>query len=210
MTRAYKFLCLKPDAALSAIILANKALAREAVGDQLYLSDPPHLTLFLAGFPSETQLLQALPASVLVSAPVVTIAGWHHYLADPLNGKNTLVMKLPPLVQSALREVQRQVVDALAPHRDEAFTKQRYAARWESLAPELRANITERGFPFLGEGWQPHFTVAAFDPAVWEQVLALPMQLPSGQYSCSALEEYELDGIQPILRGRREFTSYEG
>ena len=200
----YTFIALKPDAALHALIQGYKDRACRRVGDQLYLSDPPHLTVYLAAFPPEFRPLAALR---LPPAPRVRLAGWHAFEADALTGKNTLVAQIHADDKAALRTFQRELVAALAPHRDAAKTEARFAGRLHALTPEQRTNVRDFGFPFLFDGWQPHFTIASFDPAAWASVLAeFAADTPEGTYLCSALAEYQLDGNRPIFRSEMKMN----
>ena len=47
------FISLDPDETLEQRILQYKSEVRELVGDQLFLADPPHLTVYLAVFADE-------------------------------------------------------------------------------------------------------------------------------------------------------------
>jgi 2'-5' RNA ligase len=203
----FTFLALAPDARLHDLIQSYKDRARAIVGEQLYLADPPHLTLFLAAFPPGFAPLDPLE---LGPAPRVRLVGWHQYLADPLTGNNTLVARIHDDDLQALRLLQAHVLSAVAPHRDTAATTARYAGRLSALTPAQREAIHTYGFPFVHDGWQPHFTVASFTPAVWPAVLAeFATDTPEGSYSCSAIRHYQLDGIRPIFRTERHFTSGE-
>ena len=201
------FVALRPDPRLNELVQGYKDRTRTLVGPQLYLDDPPHLTVFLSSF-SPSFRAAPLLRDLVTSAPppAVRLVGWHTFEADALTGRNTLVCAIHPDDKQTLRGFQARVVEALSPHRDIGATNARFAGRLQHLIPEQRENVARFGFPFLAAGWEPHFTVASIDPPRWGELLAdLGPRPPHGTYNCAAVEEYELDGITPRLRERIEF-----
>lgn len=209
MTTVPVFLALMPDDRLADRVQRYKDRTRDLAGPQLYLDDPPHLTTYFACFPESFRAGPPVADIVRNSPPPqVRIVGWHAFEADAMTGRNTLVCAIHPDDKHALRAFQQRIVSAVAAHRDIPATERRFAGRIEHLTVEQRECIAAAGFPFLGNGWQPHFTVASIDPAVWQTVLsALSADPPTGTYSCSAVAEYQLDGIRPVLRERFVFPN---
>jgi hypothetical protein len=201
------FVALKPDDRLRGLVQGYKDRARELIGDQLYLDDPPHLTVYLACYPEPVRLAPLLRAvAAETSPPRVRLVGWHAFENDALTGRHTLTCAIHPDDKQALRAFQARVVAAVAAHRDRAATEARFAGRFAHLTAGQRRNVVEFGFPYVGDGWEPHFTVASIDPAKWDDLLAeFRPRPPGGPFFCSALEEYQLDGIRPVPRGRLSF-----
>jgi 2'-5' RNA ligase len=192
------FAALEPDAALHRLVQAYKDETRALVGDQLYLADPPHLTLYLAMFPSVDAALS--PWRVLKSQQLdveIRVTGWHVFDADALTGNHTLVCDLAAEDKSRLRVLQQQVVECLAPARDAAATQARLAPRLNNLTEPQRAAVASHGFPYLADGWEPHFTIASIRPADWPRVWqALADRPPRGKFHCSRMRLYKLvDGV---------------
>lgn len=166
-----RFLALEPDEVLTRRVLAYKERVRRLVGDQLYLADPPHLTLYVADFPAQEDLVG--PIGELchgLAAPAVTIPGWHVFEADQLTGNQTLVCDVTPDTGAALRHVQHEAVAAVAPLRDQQASRARYDKSWPRLSPEEQASVERFGFPFVGSVWRPHVTVASVRPEDWRAV----------------------------------------
>jgi hypothetical protein len=203
------FVALKPDDRLHELVQGYKDRTRELVGDQLYLADPPHLTVYLACFPAAVRLAPLLRDLVAATPPpAVRLVGWHAFENDALTGRHTLTCAIHPDDKRALRAFQGRVVAAVAAHRDRAATDARFAGRLQHLSAGQREGVAAVGFPFVGDGWEPHFTVASVAPAAWDALLAeLQSRPPGGQFSCSALGEYQLDGIRPVLRDRLSFPA---
>ncbi|QEL20183.1 2'-5' RNA ligase family protein [Limnoglobus roseus] len=200
------FVALMPDAAMSATVQAYKDRTRELVGPQLYLDDPPHTTAYLAAFPAGFPVPDVLRAAAIPAPPQVRTNGWHSWVGDPLTGRNTLVCAIAQADKPALRRVQRQVADALAPHRDLATTEARFAGRFDALTPQQRENVRSVGFPFLGDGWEPHVTIASILPEHWPTVIGEFESRPPGEvFHYARLDVFELHGVEPVLRGSYDF-----
>ncbi len=205
------FVSLDPEPAIAALIERYKTRVRELVGEQLYLADPPHMTAFLASFIDETHIAAAL-AQLSEQLPAVdfNIVGWHVFAADRLTGNHTLVLQLDEAAEQNLREVQRQLIEHLAPLRDVAASTARYGARWEALDEKQRASVTTYGFPFTASGWHPHFTVASIKPVDWPVVAAdLLAEPPQTAGCCPTLTLYRLAGLEPQSIQQYALTSTE-
>lgn len=196
------FVALMPDAGMTATVQAYKDRARALVGSQLYLDDPPHTTAYLAAFPADFPVADVLRAAAVPAPPPVRTTGWHSWLGDPLTGRNTLVCAIAPDDKPALRAVQRHVADALAPHRDVAATEARFAGRFDALTPQQREAVRAVGFPFVGDGWEPHVTIASILPEHWPAVIGdFESRPPTGTFRYARLEVFELHGVEPVSRG---------
>ncbi len=200
MPTAIYFAALTPDPAFSEWLWAAKARGRALAGDQLYLQDPPHLTVYLATFPAETDWTALDDALETIPRCTLTTTGWHVFAGDVLTGRQTLVCDLRAEDATALRAVQLRTAELLAPRRDIAATRARYDDAWPRLSTVERANVERWGFPFVGEIWHPHFTVAAIDAAVWPAVwTALASEPPAGEIVCDTLTLYRLDDCKPVM-----------
>jgi 2'-5' RNA ligase len=199
VSRPY-FLALDPDAAFASAVRDRKLQVRQLVGDQLYLGDPPHVTLYLGLFPSEPELRTAVTHAAGRIAPVTAdAAGWHVFSADPLTGNHSLVCDITPEGRRRLVEMQREVVAAMAPLRDPDACCRRYAATWSNLSVIEKQNVIDLGFPFVGEIWHPHITIASVKPADWDPVwAALADSPPSGGVRFDSLTLYALETSQPV------------
>ena len=90
-----RFLALTPDPRFAAAVKKYKARVREAVGSQLYLDDPPHLTIYLAVFDDTERLLERLARELGdIPTPRAEVTGWHVFANDALTGNQTLYVNL--------------------------------------------------------------------------------------------------------------------
>lgn len=193
-SRSTIFLALEPDEATFSAVDARKSVVRDLVGDQLYLSDPPHVTLYLAVFPSAAEVVAAVRELVTEwSAPATSVVGWHVFDADPLAGLNTLVVDFDAESQRRLQLMQTQLVHRLAGLRDEAATLERIAGRMSKLDDRQQQAVRDWGFPFVDDGWHPHITIASIDPAAWPEVAEKLLPTPIvGPVGCPRLKVYDL------------------
>ncbi len=194
-----RFIALQPDPRLTERLFGYKQRTHALVGPQLFLEDPPHLTVYLALYPTQTTLLAHLePLARQLPTLLTRILGWHVFQSDPLTGNHTLVCAIHPDDQQTLRGVQQQIVEVVAPRRDVSATRDRFGTRLQQLSVSQQAAIAAVGFPYFGEGWIPHFTVASIRPDDWEQVFdELQDDPPHGEFYCPALVEYLLVDGQP-------------
>jgi len=188
------FAALAPGAALSAVVSGYKDQVRALVGPQVYLADPPHLTVYLAEFLSVAAALGPWPKIAGRGDGFrLTLVGWHVFESDALTGSHTLVCEIAAEDKARLRLLQREVVEHLAPARDRAATLGRFAARFEYLTGQQRQCVEGSGFPYLADDWQPHLTIASIRPDDWAQVWKLlEPQAPRGTFRCARLRLYRL------------------
>lgn len=203
-TASTMFLGLEPDARLSERICKYKRRVHALVGPQTFLDHPPHLTLYLAAFANGASVADAVALVVReLSAVRTSIVGWHTFWADQLTGRHTLVCQLDDETVNKLREVQHSVISALAPLRHLKVTANRYANRLASLSPIEQASIASSGFPFTGEHWHPHLTIASINATDWPVIERELMPSPPQLDGCfPALALYRLVDEHPIILRR--------
>jgi 2'-5' RNA ligase len=198
--RSY-FLALEPDDDFQNCVLVYKRRIRDLVGDQLYLDDPPHTTLLVASFPSETELVVSVEKlAAQMQRLKVSVNGWHVFESDQLTGNNTLVCSFSQDSVQRLRSVQDTVIAAVMKFRDHQATRRRYREAWERLLEVERRNVEEVGYPFVGDIWHPHVTIASVRPQNWESVWkSVELDPPCEDFYLSHLALYTIDTEGPVL-----------
>lgn len=163
------FISLEPDAALASLVESHKQRVNQLVGPQLYLTDPPHTTLYLAAFNDLHRVAKSL-IHIAASLESITVAleGWHIFSNDTLTGNHTLVCQWSKASQQAARAVQAAVIKGISPLRNAVDSEARFAPRWSSLTLDQKRSVLETGFPFTGPQWHPHLTIASIRPADWD------------------------------------------
>ena len=193
------FIAILPRGGLQSQILDCKAKVQRAVGDQLYLTDPPHLTVFLASFQDRNLLCDKLgELATELHSPVIRVEGWHVFEQDCLTGNNTLVIKINDSDKETLRRHQSKVVERTAKLRHLKASLARYKSAWQSLSQARRQAVKQCGFPFVGSDWQPHFTIASIRPSDWERAWSeLRNQPILGSYEDFEFALFALNGNEP-------------
>lgn len=168
---AEQFFALLPSAGFSAFVEGCKRAALAKVGPQKYLEDAPHLTLAVGDYPWSDALGSAV-AGVATSAPRgLRLGGWHTFSRDPVTGGETLVIKVLPEDLAALRAFQVRFLEAVAPLRATPVPG-RYAGK--AFPPAMAGCLERYGYPFAGDVWEPHFSIASFRPedygAAWAEL----------------------------------------
>ncbi|HBE67571.1 MAG TPA: hypothetical protein DDW52_05415 [Planctomycetaceae bacterium] len=197
----YFVFALKPDANLSNFIMHSKSKTRELVGDQTYLSHPPHLTLYVSAFDCETDVKENCQvfASNLDSIEF-DVQGWHSFEGDVLTGARTLVCEISPSSRASLSGVQSNLIGHFAPRRNQAASTARYKSHFESLSEDRRRAVLDRGFPFIDDDWIPHLTIASINPSAWATAWSELRKLsPEGSYRFQGIDLYRLDDDHPVL-----------
>ena len=202
---------LKPDMELAGRILSLKSRARAAVGDQQYLADSPHLTLYLADFPDTTAVIENLRLVIEAVSSYnhgVDITDWLLFKNDPVTGKHTIALDIGSDGVSSLRKIQKKIVLSLNGVRSPTIPE-RYRTL-ESLGSPEKHNLERYGFPFVGDVWKPHFTVASFEPEAFDKAWrSLKPHCPKGFYTISHLSVSQIRGGSGTLVSIRDFPLSE-
>lgn len=194
------FVALDPEPRLADMVWAYKRRVESLVGPQTYLDHPPHLTVYLAAFDDPAAVVDAA-AQLAAELPPASlhVTGWHVFAADKLTGGNTLVCQLAEDSIRQLRTIQQQVIDRLASLRNVTATEARYASRRASLAAVEQSAIRRTGFPYIGEHWHPHVTIASICQSDWptveDELLADAPRLAAG---CPTLTVFRLVDGHPV------------
>lgn len=197
-------IALQPDNALFNNIKRLKSEAKKLVGDQAYLNDAPHLTLYLGyfdnffGFDKELNLATKKINGYLKKG--IRIDGWVIFKDDVITKKQTLVCSITEEASGRLKEVQKIVVSIMKKYRKNIILK-RYVQAYSGLGDIEKKNLDEYGFPFVGDIWKPHINIASFDKKafaeVWEN---FKNECPKGGYNIDSLNIYKLDENEEKLR----------
>lgn len=147
---------IEPPQSLGAVIRQWKAAVRRRLGDQLFLSHPPHSTMLVFDSRADEHVLvRLLGAAAARAHPFrASVRGVVILAAESSDGGNAVAYRirssLPMLrLQRAAAEA---VLTLIAGNRGAFPCRSRAAAR---------ASAARYGFQFVGGHWLPHFTIAA-------------------------------------------------
>lgn len=184
---------LEPEKRLYDKIVKLKNLSKNIAGNQLYLGDEPHLTLYAGNLQGLTAIKAELESlSKQLKKEKVEIKGWFVFKDDTITKKNTLVCELDNKSIGRLRDIQMKVVFVLRKYRKKEGLK-RYESSYETLGTIEQENIRKYGFPFVGNIWKPHFSIASFEKNVFDKIWGKMDKLcPKGNYDIVSMNIYSL------------------
>jgi hypothetical protein len=157
------------------------------VGDQQYLEDEPHITLYVGHL--NPNFIREVDFTNLPST-TFEITGWETFRDDVVTGNHTLACRIE---SPGISDYQADLLDALRPYWTGELIR-RFNKSYDRFDDTRRENLSEYGFPFVGSGWKPHLTIASIDPADFNMVRdRLHDELPKGNYEFASVVIYELN-----------------
>ena len=112
---------------------------------------------------------------------------------DRINGRDTLACNLARKNVPVLQGVQMDVVSRLTGLRKPGLIT-RYQGVYDSLGSKERENLDTFGYPFVGQIWEPHLSIASFEKDAFSIILEkFKDTCPVGHYHVNSLNFYELD-----------------
>jgi hypothetical protein len=197
---------LEPENKLKSKILSIKRAAKKAVGEQLYIDDVPHISVYLGNF-NELNSLKA-ELSKLASKMKklkISIDNFFVFENDLVTKKDTFVYTFKDQDKKLLSKVQDKVVKILNPFRTKEILE-RYQKENESFSSIFKENIDKYGFPFVGNIWIPHMTIASFDKERLNKIKEMLIKsAPKGSFYLDSLVLYEIRGKNEKLYIKKKY-----
>ena len=187
---------LEPEKKLSRMIKAFKEEALAKVGNQLYLKDAPHSTLYISNFKQidewHDEFCSLIEEIKKEESPIkISFKGWHTFEDDPITKKDTLACEIRNNKQ--LFAVQKKLILFLKKYRNKGLIE-RYERIYKNAPKDIKDNLDKYGYPFAGKIWRPHISIASFDKASLNELLKHPLgELPRKSYKIEFISIYELD-----------------
>ncbi len=163
-----QFFYLEPEQNLVEFITECKNTALSIAGNQKYLDDKAHLTLYVGNFDVEQAMTESLNANLQFKAQEIELNGWTVFYDDPVTAGHTVVIEVAEKSMDKLRKIQWQVVSCSSKFRKHGVLN-RYAKN-NCYSAEMKQSLDKYGFPFIGKLWRAHFTIASFKPEDFKQV----------------------------------------
>ncbi|MDP1729344.1 MAG: 2'-5' RNA ligase family protein [archaeon] len=185
------FIGLSPNIELFNLVQERKDRIAKLVGMQKFLSDEPHTTLTVF----TTNNLEAIKKSLdnlceNISEVNVRLSenSLDVFYNDCLTDNHTPTYSLRgSYVQ--LADIQKRVIVTIKPHN----TLQAFNSENPSLKKEEQRNVQMYGFPFVGQNWKPHITLASVEPDKFRKVFDLIKTMPiKGKFKLDALALYQI------------------
>lgn len=178
-----------------------KRLAYLLVGDQQYLSDLPHLTLYVGDFQQFTEWKDGF-SRILKTIEndnfQLEIEQWLEFKNDVVTGKHTLACKINDMGVFRLRKIQDTIVNFLNNYRNKNIIT-RYESNFSRFNEIEKKNIEIYGFPFIGDIWIPHVTIASFNETDYNIILEkIRNNCPKGRFKIKSVDIHELDNEEKL------------
>jgi len=190
------FITLDPEEKLKKLIENQKQVIKETVGNQKYLADIPHSTLFLLTLDSQNQesiiLEQLKKLASQLPIQSIKLTGLNVFKKDSQTDCHTLTYNFSKENIENLKLIQLQVVNAVEFINTKQFFSKDNPIWKKSSEIELK-NLKKYGFPFIGNIWKPHLTLASIDLDKFDQVYRkIKLNQIQGQFSLNTLSLYRI------------------
>lgn len=181
---------IEPSGGLKTNILHWKNKVNDEFSMQPYCSHPPHSTLIQTEV-TDVGMAIAETGNSLRSSPSFELRSDEasvFWKDAATGGGHTLVWKLTQ--SSQLKELQLKVAKSIAP-----FSCERLTPSYVKDSPLLFDSFERYGFPFVGDHWIPHMTIASLqvksDHKIIEAFLdqSKTFQMKVEEISCWRIEE---------------------
>lgn len=192
---------LEPEKNLYEKILSIKDLAREKVGEQQYLKDEPHLTLYVSNLDDIKKWDDGLAKIVENYKDIsIDIDRWHLFIDDPITHKDTITINIEKSSTIILHNLQDILINELVKFKKDELLN-RYKNSYNNMNEEFKNNVDYCGYPFAGKIWLPHFGIASFDKDSFNIFWPLVKDsCPIGNYFAKAINVYELNELDDSLK----------
>ena len=136
------YLALNPDKNLTKLINEQKILVEDSIGNQTYLHHPPHFTLIIFTTDNLDKIILELE-NLAKKIPKINIVLKDLYIFynDSLTNGHTIAYSVSEENIPILREIQLKTVNAI-----DKFNTKKFV------------------YPFIGDVWIPHITLASIEP----------------------------------------------
>ncbi len=184
-------ICLLPEDKLKKKILELKKYILKTLGPQEYLKDDPHLTLYFGNFELESIKKEVGLITNRLNKIKIVINGLYVFKEDPITKKSTAVYKFDTDTSNRLKMLQAFVIGCCNKYRK--GMPERYIIQYDTLTKMMKKNIDTCGFPFVGNIWVPHITLASIEKDLLKGVKKkLKEACPIGNWAFNQFTLYKL------------------
>ncbi|MBM3231765.1 hypothetical protein FJZ21_00070 [Candidatus Pacearchaeota archaeon] len=197
------FIALEPERKVYEKIMDHKETVFNLVGDQKFLSHSPHTTLVLLNLDDygEKIILEKISSFVSKTKKINSeIKGMHVFYNDIQTGGNTITYNFSSFATKNLKNLQVEFLDSLNISDKMKFFSSESDVFKKSGQIE-KDNIIKYGFPFVGENWIPHLSLASIDQKVFDLVHKTILgQNLAGQFVFDSIVLYKEENKPQIIK----------
>jgi len=166
------FFALLPEKRLTDLIYNQKNFIRELSGEQIYLSEPPHITLYVLTVKNKRIFSKLEELTSGMNIPPISLKDFNIFYNDLQTRGNTITYSLDEESAGSMRKIQSTLINTFSPfNTKELFSKPEI---YDKMTPLEKENTDNYGFPFVGKNWIPHLTLASINKQdfsrVWKEI----------------------------------------
>lgn len=184
---------LEPQGELRQEIISLKNLVNASLPGQKYDNHPPHCTLIFGSYQNPDLWINELQTAINPCTPFsLNTDGFHIFYDDqPAGGGHTVVFRI--VKTDPLFNLQTRVGEVLSGYQDGRAEN----SSW--FNETLRASMERYGFPFVGDHWFPHFSIASLKVRRNSRFLKYITQRPASFTDwVNELSIWKVDGDQHL------------
>lgn len=187
------YIALIPEKKLIQKVDSQKQIVMNTLGNQKYLTHPPHFTLIIFTTEDINQVSLELEKTVKnISKFKIRINDFHIFYDDVLTGKNTITYSLPDEDIDFLKKFQLMIVDSIDSLNSKQFIS-KDSDSYAKMSEIEKSNTDKYGFPFVAENWIPHITLASIDKDQFDIVFTKIKESPiMGEFTIESINLYRV------------------
>ncbi len=187
------YVALIPEKRLTDLINKQKSLIREMIGEQIYLSHPPHFTLIIFTTDNLNEIAFELKKiSEKTNKVRIYIKDFHIFYNDLFTNGNTITYAISDETLEYLKKIQLKTIEKI----NYFNTKKLYSKEdeaYKKMSEIEKSNTDKYGYPFIGENWIPHITIASINTDKFEKVFEKIKQKPAfGEFLIDSINLYKV------------------
>jgi 2'-5' RNA ligase len=187
------YIALNPEKKLTDLINEQKSMVRTMIGEQTYLSHPPHFTLFHFTLRDPEKFYPGLEkiARNTNSFPI-NLRNFYIFHNYSFTNGNIITYSVLNKDLNSLRKIQQMVINEVNPFNMRGiYLKENESYRKMSKAE--KNNINDYGFPFVGDSWIPHITIALINSDKFSEVFEKIKEKPVfGKFLIDSINLYKV------------------
>lgn len=187
------YIALMPEKRLIDLINEQKSMIREMIGEQIYLFHPPHFTLIIFTTDNLNEIAFELKKlSEKMNKIRIHIEDFHIFYNDLFTNGNTITYPINKDSLSKIKDIQFDIAKSIERFNTKKFIFKEDEKYWK-LSEIEKLNTDKYGYPFIGENWIPHITLASVDADKFEKVFEKIKQKPAfGEFLIESINLYKV------------------
>jgi 2'-5' RNA ligase len=195
------FIALIPEERLNRLVEEQKKLVRTIVGEQKYLSEPPHLTLIVFTSKKIQEIIKVLKGiSKTIKKFSINLSDFKIFYNDIQTKMNTITYSLSKQEEEYLKTIQSKIILGVNKFNTKDFLKKE-SEIYSKMKKIEKENIKKYGFPFVGKNWIPHITIVSIEPSKFSRVFEkLKENFLSGVFNIDSIGLYKINKKSVLIK----------